>query len=76
MKTQIMQFRVNEEKKALIEKCAKKEGPAVSEYIQASMLMSMVMDGERQALEIIGRTIGLKAMDSLSKRPRMSLNEE
>jgi uncharacterized protein (DUF1778 family) len=76
MKTQMMQFRVNDEEKALIEKCAKKEGMTVSEYIRASMLMSMVMDGEMQALKVIGRTIGLKAMDSLNRRLRTSLNEE
>jgi len=68
MKTTMMQFRVNEEEKALIEKCAKKEDMTVSEYIRASMLMSMVMDGEVQALKIIGRTIGMKAMDALSRR--------
>jgi len=53
MKTQLLQFRVNDEEKALIEKCAKKEGMTVSEYVRASMLMSMVMDGELQALKII-----------------------
>ncbi|MDH4079555.1 MAG: DUF6290 family protein [Nitrospira sp.] len=68
MKTTMMQFRVNDEEKGLIEKCAKKEGMTVSEYIRASMLMSMVMDGEVQALKIIGRTIGMKAMDALSRR--------
>jgi hypothetical protein len=68
MKTSMMQFRVNEEEKALIEKCAKREGMTVSEYIRASMLMSMVMDGEVQALKIIGRTLGMKAMDALSRR--------
>jgi Family of unknown function (DUF6290) len=68
MKTTMMQFRVNDEEKALIEKCAKKECMTVSEYIRASMLMSMVMDGEVQALKIIGRTIGMKAMDALSRR--------
>lgn len=68
MKTTMMQFRVNDEEKALIEKCAKKEGMTVSEYIRASMLMSMVMDGEVKALKIIGRTIGMKAMDALSRR--------
>lgn len=68
MKTQMMQFRVNEEEKALIEKCAKKAGMTVSEYIRACMLMEMVVDGELQALKIIGRTIGMKAMDALSRR--------
>lgn len=68
MKTQMMQFRVNEEEKALIEKCAEKSHMTVSEYIRASMLMQMVVDGEMQALKIVGRTIGIKAMDALSRR--------
>ena len=68
MKTQMMQFRVNDEEKALIEKCAKKAGMTVSEYIRACMLMEMVVDREMQALKIIGRTIGMKAMDALSRR--------
>jgi uncharacterized protein (DUF1778 family) len=68
MKTTMMQFRVTEEEKALIEKCAKKAGMTVSEYIRASLLMEMVIDGEVQAVKIIGRTIGMKAMDALSRR--------
>jgi hypothetical protein len=68
MKTQMMQFRVNDEEKALIEKCAEKSDMTVSEYIRASMLMQMVVDGEMQALRIVGRTIGMKAMDALGRR--------
>ena len=68
MKTQMMQFRVNDEEKALIEKCAEKSGMTVSEYIRASLFMEMVVDGEMQALKIVGRTIGMKAMDALSRR--------
>ena len=68
MKTTMMQFRVAEDEKTLIEKCAKKAGMTVSEYIRACMLMEMVVDGELQALKIIGRTIGMKAMDALSRR--------
>jgi hypothetical protein len=68
MKTQMMQFRVNDEEKALIEKCAGKSDMTVSEYIRASMLMQMVVDGEMQALRIVGRTIGIKAMDALGRR--------
>ena len=68
MKTQMMQFRVNDEEKALIEKCAGKSDMTVSEYIRASMLMRMVVDGEMQALRIVGRTIGMKAMDALGRR--------
>lgn len=72
MKTTMMQFRVAEDEKALIEKCAKKQGMTVSEYIRASLLMEMVIDGEVQALKIIGRTIGMKAMDALSRRLKTS----
>ena len=68
MKTQMMQFRVTDEEKDLIEKCAKKARMTVSEYIRACMLMEMVVDGEMQALRIVGRTIGMKAMDALSRR--------
>ena len=52
MKTQMMQFRVTDEEKDLIEKCAKKARMTVSEYIRACMLMEMVVDGELQ-----GRTV-------------------
>ena len=72
MKTQMMQFRVTDEEKDLIEKCAKKSRMTVSEYIRASMLMEMVVDGEMNALKIIGRTIGMKAMDALSRRLKAS----
>ena len=51
MKTQMMQFRVTDEEKDLIEKCAKKARMTVSEYIRACMLMEMVVDGEMQALK-------------------------
>ena len=54
MKTQMMQFRVNEEEKKLIEKCAKDAGMEVADYIRVSLLMEMVMRGEVQAIKIIG----------------------
>ncbi|CBK43227.1 protein of unknown function [Nitrospira defluvii] len=68
MKTQMMQFRVNEEEKKLIEKCAKDAGMEVADYIRVSLLMEMVMRGEVQAIKIIGQRIGMKAMDALSRR--------
>lgn len=68
MKTQMMQFRVTDEEKELIEKCAKNASMTATEYIRASMLMQMVIDGEMKALKIIGRTLGMKAMDALSRR--------
>ena len=51
MKTQMMQFRVTDEEKDLIEKCAKKARMTVSEYIRACMLMEMVVDGKVEALK-------------------------
>jgi hypothetical protein len=36
------------------------------------MLMKMVVEREEQALKIIGRTIGMKAMDALSRRLKTS----
>jgi hypothetical protein len=68
MKTQMMQFRVTEEEKALIEKCAKKTDMTVSEYIRSGMLMNMVIDGEPQAMKIVGKAIGLKAYDVLRRK--------
>jgi uncharacterized protein (DUF1778 family) len=68
MKTHMMQFRVNEEEKELIEKCAKKAGMEVADYIRVSLLIEMVISGEVQAIKIIGRRIGMKAMDALSRR--------
>jgi uncharacterized protein (DUF1778 family) len=68
MKTQMMQFRVTDEEKELIERCAKSASMTATEYIRASMLMQMVIDGEMKALKIIGRTLGMKAMDALSRR--------
>ena len=59
---------MNDEEKALIEKCAKKGGIDRIEYIRACMLMEMVIDGEVGALRIIGRTIAMKAMDAMKKR--------
>ncbi len=58
----MMQFWVNDEEKVLLEKCAKKAGMTVSEYIRACMFKKMVVDGEVQALKIIGRTIGRQWM--------------
>ena len=76
MKTTMMQFRVAEDEKALIEKCAKNAKMTVSEYIRACMLMEMVVDGEMQALRIVGRTIGMKAMAALSRRLKTAPTSE
>lgn len=76
MKTQMMQFRVTDEEKALIERCAAKAGMTVSEYIRAGMLMEMMIEGEVQAMKIIGRTLGVKAMDALRRRLKATAGQE
>ena len=76
MKTQMMQFRVTDEEKALIEKCAKKAGMTVSEYIRACMLMEMIIDGETTALKIVGKALGHKALEVLTQRVRPRLKEQ
>jgi hypothetical protein len=68
MKDVVMQFRVTEEEKDLINRCAKNARMTVAEYVRVCLLMEMVVDGELQALKIIGRTIGMKAMDALQRR--------
>ena len=75
MKTQMMQFRVTDEEKALIEKCAQKADMTVTEYIRASMLMEMIIDGEPQALKIVGRVMGEKALEVLSRRVKPRLKD-
>ena len=76
MKTQMMQFRVTDDEKGLIEKCAAKAGMTVSEYIRACMLMEMMIDGEVQAMKIIGRALGVKAMDALRRRLKATAVQE
>ena len=67
MKTLMMQFRVSEQEKALIEKCATKSNMTVSEYIRACMLMEMMMDGETEAVKIIGKALGQKVREVARK---------
>ena len=63
-----MQFKVFPEERELIEKCARKQKMTVSEYIRASLLMEMVLDGEVGAMKIVAGTIGHKAVKALQKR--------
>lgn len=67
MRTQMLQFRVTDEEKTLIEKCAKKEGMTVAEYIRVCMIMEMAMTGEAEAIKIIGRSIRDKAKEALKR---------
>ncbi len=67
-KTELMQFKVTPQERTPIEKCDKKQGMTVSEYVRACLLMEMVLDGEMQALKIVATTIGRKAVKALHKR--------
>jgi ApbE superfamily uncharacterized protein (UPF0280 family) len=68
IKSEMMQFKVFPQERLLIEKCAKKQKMTVSEYIRASLLMEMVLDGEVGAMKIVAGTIGRKAVKALQKR--------
>ena len=61
MKTETLQFKVTEQERKLIEKCATEEGTTVSKYVRGAALMSMVMDGQAEALKIVAREVGEKA---------------
>jgi hypothetical protein len=67
-RTELMQFKVTPEEKKLIEKVAKKKDFTVSEYVRASVIMDMVLDGEVGAMKIVVDTIGRKAVQLLNKR--------
>lgn len=78
VKSELLQFKVTPEERALIEKCAKKQDMTVSEYVRASLLMEMVLDGEVGALKIVASTVGRKAIKALQKRAEQlaALGEE
>lgn len=59
-KTQTLQFKVTEQERRLIEKCAQEEGTTVSKYVRGAVLMSMVMDGKADAIKIVAREVGEK----------------
>ncbi len=59
-KTQTLQFKVTEQERKLIERCAQEEGTTVSKYVRGAVLMSMVMDGKAEAIKIVAREVGEK----------------
>lgn len=59
-KTETLQFKVTEQERKLIEKCAQDEGTTVSKYVRGAVLMSMVMDGRAEAIKIVAREVGEK----------------
>lgn len=60
-KTETLQFKVTEQERNLIEKCAADEGTTISKYVRGAVLMSMVMDGKAEAIKIVAREVGEKA---------------
>lgn len=67
-RTELMQFKVTPEERKLIEKVAKRQGMTVSEYVRASVIMDMVLEGEVGAMKIVVDTVGRKAVQVLRKR--------
>lgn len=59
-KTETLQFKVTEQERKLIERCAQDEGTTVSKYVRGAVLMSMVMDGKAEAIKIVAREVGEK----------------
>ena len=59
-KTETLQFKVTEQERKLIERCAADEGTTVSKYARGAVLMSMVMDGKADAIKIVAREVGEK----------------
>jgi len=59
-KTETLQFKVTENERKLIEKCAAEEGASGAKYVRGAVLMSMVMDGKAEAIKIVAREVGEK----------------
>ena len=65
MKTETLQFKVTEEERKLIEKCAKQEETTVSKYVRVNVLMCMVFEGNVEAIKIIAKDVGEKALTAV-----------
>ena len=60
-KSATLQFKVTEQERKLIERCASEQGTTVSKYVRGAVLMSLVMDGKTEAIKIVAREVGEKA---------------
>ena len=67
-RSELMQFKVTPDERKLIEKCAKKQGFTVSEFVRAAVIMDMILEGEVGAMKIAVDSIGRKAVQALRKR--------
>lgn len=67
-RTELMQFKVTAEEKKIIEKRAKKEGTTTSNYIRGCVLMEMVLDGDFEAMKVVGAEVGRKVWQGIRRR--------
>lgn len=67
-KTETLQFKVTDQERRLIEKCAQEEGTTVSKYVRGAVLMSLVMDGRAEAIKIVAREVGEKAFATVRQK--------
>lgn len=67
-RSELMQFKVTPEEKRIIERRAKKEGVTASNYIRGCVLMEMVLDGDFEAMKVVGAEVGRKVWQGLRKR--------
>ena len=74
-KTETLQFKVTEQERKLIEKCAGEESTTVSKYVRGAVLMSMVMDGKAEAIRIVAREVGEKAFGVVRQKLVRSTQE-
>jgi hypothetical protein len=70
-----MLFRVTKAEKELIVKVAQKSDMTPSEYIRATVLMGMVLDGEPDAMKIVIKTLGMVAVATMKKKLRFTESE-
>lgn len=57
-RTEVLNFRVTPKEKELIERLAKKEDVAVSQYIRGSVMMDMLTSGDAEAMMYAMTLIG------------------
>ena len=67
-KTETLQFKVTHQERKLIEKCAQEEETTVSKYVRGAVLMSMVMDGKSEAIKIVAKEVGEKAVAAVRQK--------
>jgi hypothetical protein len=67
-RSELMQFKVTPEERRIIENRAKKEGTSTSNYIRGCVLLEMVLDGDFEAMKIVGAEVGRKVWQGLRKR--------